>query len=77
MEPNFVSGKALIILLPLLLSLYKSKNCREIRSKSTFIVMKKITAVMLSWKRDKKESSPLTSYTLKGECELMIVVEKL
>lgn len=41
MEPNFVSGKALIILLPLLLSLYKSKNCREIRSKSTFIVMKK------------------------------------
>lgn len=41
MEPNFVSGKALIILLPLLLSLYKSKNCREIRSKSTFIAMKK------------------------------------
>lgn len=41
MEPNFVSGKALIILLPLLLSLYKSKNCREIHSKSTFIVMKK------------------------------------
>lgn len=32
---------------------------------------------MLSWKRDKKESSLLTSYTLKGECELMIVVEKL